>query len=34
MHLTNGYPEPAIKAKRKYSKNQKLDFEWFDFDEE
>ena len=33
MHMTNGYPEPAIKARRKYSKSQKLDFEWFNSDE-
>ena len=34
MHITNGYPELAINAKRKYSKSQKLDFDWSDFDEE
>ena len=31
--MTNGYPEPAIKARRKYSNSQKLDFEWFNSDE-
>ena len=34
MHITNGYPEPSIKTTRKYSKSQKLNFEWFDSDEE
>ena len=33
MHMTNGHPEPAIKARRNYSKSQKLDFHWSDYDE-
>ena len=32
--MTDGYLEKSIKATRKYSKSQKLDFEWFDSDEE
>ena len=32
--MTNGYPEPSIKARRKYSKSQKLDFDWSDTDKE
>ena len=32
--MTNGYPEPSIKARRKYSKSQKLDFDRPDSEEE
>ena len=32
--MANGYSKPAIKARRKYSKNQKLDFQWFNPDDE
>ena len=34
MHITNDYPEPTIKTRRKYITSQKFDFEWFDSDEE
>ena len=33
MHMTKGCPEPTIKARIKYSKSQKLDFQCFDSDE-
>ena len=32
--MTNGYPEHAIKARRKYSKSQKYDFDLLDSDKD